>query len=95
MALALSLLICASLRAAAVNFLDAAANRKLIHQAALDACGLLAYGNSSQGAKLPEGMPDWLAVLARNGHLEPYEIAYVQIGNETWVPIFSDEVTAA
>jgi alpha-L-arabinofuranosidase len=35
------------------------------------------------GAKLPEGMPDWPAVRAKNGHKEPYGVKQWQIGNET------------
>ena len=78
-----------------VNLLDAAANRKPIHEAALDACGLLAYANAPQGAKLPEGMPDWPGVRGRNGHPAPYKTEYIQIGNETWVPNFWKVVRAA
>ncbi len=78
-----------------VNLLDAVANRKSIHEAALDACGLLAYVNSPEKAKLPEGMPDWPAVRARNGHPEPFKINYIQLGNETWIGNFTRIVRAA
>lgn len=78
-----------------LNFLDAVAGRKPIHQAAIDACGLVAYLNAPVGAKLPEGMPDWPAVRAKNGHPAPYGVQYVQIGNETWIPNFKDVFKAA
>ncbi len=77
-----------------VNLLDAVAGRKPVHQAALDACGLLAYVNSPQGAKLPDGMPDWPAVRASNGHPAPFGIQYIQIGNESWVSKYRNAVHA-
>ena len=48
------------------------------------AAGLVAYCNLPVGSTLPEGMPDWPALRARNGHPDPYNIRYFQIGNE-WV----------
>jgi alpha-N-arabinofuranosidase len=48
------------------------------------AAGLVAYCNAEQGADLPEWMPDWPAIRAKNGHPEPYGVKYWQIGNE-WV----------
>lgn len=71
-----------------LNLLDAVAKRKPLDVAALDATGLVAYANARQGAKLPDGMPDWAAVRARNGHPLPFNAEYVQIGNETWVDNF-------
>lgn len=67
-----------------VNLLDALKRRKPLREAALHAAGLVAYCNAPQGAKLPEGMPDWPAVRAKNGHPEPFKVEYFQIGNETW-----------
>ncbi len=67
-----------------LNLLDATAKRKPLHQAALDAVGLIAYTNAAIGAKLPAGMPDWPAARALNGHPKPYGVQYVQIGNELW-----------
>ena len=71
-----------------LNFLDAVSGKKPIREAALDNCGLLAYANARIGQKLPEGMPDWPAIRALNGHPEPFGIEYIQIGNETWVDHF-------
>jgi alpha-N-arabinofuranosidase len=51
---------------------------------AAEAAGLVAYCNAEVGAKLPEGMPDWPAVRARNGRAKPWKVSYFQIGNETW-----------
>jgi alpha-N-arabinofuranosidase len=65
-----------------VNFLDGLAKRKPLAEAARHAAGLVAYANAPLGAKLPEGMPDWPAIRARNGHPEPYGVKTVQIGNE-------------
>ncbi len=48
------------------------------------AAGLVAYCNSPVGAKLPDGMPDWPAYRAKNGHSEPFGVEYFQIGNE-WI----------
>ncbi len=89
-----------------LNFLDAAARRKPLREAALEAAGLVAYANTPQGADLPEGMTDWPAVRARNGHPEPFGAESVQIGNELWhkpkkeliekaLPDLSDEERAA
>ncbi|WP_269539254.1 alpha-L-arabinofuranosidase C-terminal domain-containing protein [Cerasicoccus fimbriatus] len=68
-----------------VNLLDGVLLRKPLDEAALHAAGLVAYCNAPVGAKLPAGMPDWPAVRAKNGHPEPYDFQYVQLGNETWI----------
>lgn len=73
-----------------LNFLDAVAGYKPMKQAALDSCGLLAYANAAQGQKLPDGMPNWPAVRAANGHPAPFGTDYIQIGNETFTGNFSD-----
>lgn len=65
-----------------VNFFDALLKRKPIAEAARHAAGLVAYANAPVGAKLPEGMPDWPALRAKNGHAEPYGVKIFQIGNE-------------
>ncbi|MFW5883686.1 MAG: hypothetical protein ACOCVG_04890 [Verrucomicrobiota bacterium] len=48
------------------------------------AAGMVAYCNAPLGADLPEGMPDWPALRAKNGHPKPHDVTYFQIGNE-WV----------
>ena len=48
----------------------------------LHACGLVAYANARAGAPLPEGMPDWGALRGRNGRQEPFNVKYIQLGNE-------------
>ena len=48
------------------------------------AAALVAYCNLPVGAPLPEGMFDWPALRAANGHPEPFGVDYFQIGNE-WV----------
>ena len=73
-----------------VDFLDAAAGRKPVEEAARHAAGLLAYCNAPVGADLPRDMPDWPAIRAENGHPEPYHVDYFQIGNETWISNFRD-----
>ncbi len=67
-----------------VNFRDGLLAKRPLAEAALDAASLLAYCNAPVGADLPEGMEDWPAVRAANGHPEPYGVKYWQIGNETW-----------
>jgi alpha-N-arabinofuranosidase len=67
-----------------VNWLDAVSKKRPLREAALLAAGLLAYTNAPVGAKLPEGMPDWPAVRAKNGHPAPYGVEFFQIGNESW-----------
>ena len=42
----------------------------------------MAYCNAPVGAKLPDGMPDWPAVRAKNGHPAPFGVKLFQIGNE-------------
>lgn len=78
-----------------VNFLDALAKRKPLAEAARHAAGLVAYANAPVGAKLPEGMPDWPAVRAKNGHPAPYGVKIFQIGNEWWCGRFPQEVKKA
>ncbi len=67
-----------------VNLGDALLGHKPVRDAALHAAGLVAYCNAPVGAALPDGMPDWPAVRAANGHPEPYGVKYIQLGNETW-----------
>lgn len=67
-----------------VNFREALLRKKPLRDAALQAAGLVAYCNAPTDAKLPEGMPDWPFVRAKNGHPKPYYVKYWQIGNETW-----------
>lgn len=51
---------------------------------AQEAAGLVAYCNAEVGAKLPDGLPDWPALRARNGRAAPWKVPYFQLGNETW-----------
>jgi alpha-N-arabinofuranosidase len=67
------------------NFGDAYFKRKPLQEAVMHEMGLIAYCNLPVGSKLPEGMPDWPAIRAKNGHPEPYNVRYVQIANEPWV----------
>ncbi len=79
--------LCGQLKAEAilvVNFRDGLLGKKPLDEAANHAAELVAYCNAPVGAKLPEGMPDWPAVRARNGREKPYGVKYWQIGNETW-----------
>ncbi|MEO1070323.1 MAG: hypothetical protein AAFW95_14625, partial [Cyanobacteria bacterium J06638_6] len=61
---------------------DAVSAKVPLGEAALKAAGLVAYANAPMGAALPDAMPDWPAVRAKNGHPEPYHVEYIQIGNE-------------
>lgn len=67
-----------------LNFRAALSKAQPLREAALLAAGLVAYCNSPVGSILPEGMPDWPSVRAKNGHPEPYGVHYFQIGNEIW-----------
>jgi alpha-N-arabinofuranosidase len=67
-----------------VNLRDGQLGLRPMKDAALHAAGLVAYCNASIGARLPEGMPDWPALRAKNGRQKPYGVKYVQLGNETW-----------
>lgn len=78
-----------------VNFLDALAKRKPLAEAARHAAGLVAYVNAPVGAKLPDGMPDWPAIRAQNGHPAPYGVKIFQIGNEWWCDKFPNLVKSA
>lgn len=72
--------------------LEAAFARRVpLADAARNWAGLVAYCNAPLGARLPEGMPDWPAVRARNGHPEPYRVRYFQIGNE-WDTYFDRDI---
>ncbi len=64
------------------NFRDAVWKSIPLEEAAMRAAGLVAYANAPFGSKLPEGMPDWPAVRAANGHPEPFNVKIFQIGNE-------------
>jgi alpha-N-arabinofuranosidase len=74
-----------------VNLLDALAKRKPLPMAAQHAAGLVAYVRTPLGAVLPEGMPNWPEVRARNGHPEPYGAKVFQLGNEWWCGRFPAE----
>ncbi len=78
-----------------VNLLDGLAKKRPLREAAQLAAGLVAYCHAPLGARLPEGMPDWPAARARNGHPEPFGIQYVQIGNEMWLKRARDAVQTA
>jgi alpha-N-arabinofuranosidase len=67
-----------------VNLREGLLKKKPLAEHALHVAGLVAYCNAPVGAKLPDGMPDWPAVRAKNGRREPYRVKYWQIGNETW-----------
>lgn len=68
-----------------VNFREGQLGLKPLQEAARQAAGLIAYCNAKVGTALPDGMPDWPALRARNGRTAPYGVKYVQIGNETSV----------
>ena len=72
-----------------VNLRDAVAQVKSIEEVAMHAAGLVAYATAPVGTDLPDGMPDWPAIRAQNGRTEPWDVPYVQIGNE-WF-LFTDE----
>ena len=65
-----------------VNLLDGLNGTRSVEDAALHAAGLVAYAATPVGAELPDGMPDWPALRARNGRAHPWDVRYVQIGNE-------------
>lgn len=67
-----------------LNFFDPFLKRVSLDSAALHMAGLVAYANADTGQVLPEGMRDWPAVRAANGHPDPFKFKYFQIGNETW-----------
>ncbi len=75
-----------------LNFLEACARKKPLREAAVNHVGILAYCNAPQGADLPEGMPDWPAIRAENGHSEPFGAEYVQIGNEWFLDRWEKDV---
>ncbi|NLF32070.1 MAG: hypothetical protein GX591_14430 [Planctomycetes bacterium] len=78
-----------------VNLLDGLAKRRPLDEAARLAAGLVAYANAPVGAALPEGMPDWPAVRAANGHPAPFKAEFVQIGNEIFLGTVRDQVAEA
>ena len=67
-----------------VNLLDGLNGVRTVEDAAMHAAGLVAYATAPVGAALPEGMPDWPAIRAQNGRAEPWDVRYVQVGNEWW-----------
>ena len=67
-----------------LNLADAMVGRVPVEEAAMKAAGLVAYLNAEVGAELPEGMPDWPALRAANGHPQPHGVKVFQVGNETW-----------
>ncbi len=67
-----------------VNLLDVVREKRSVREGAALAAGLVAYCNAPLGTDLPDGIPDWPAVRARNGHPEPYKVKCFQIGNEIW-----------
>ena len=67
-----------------LNFLETLYGDVPLEEGARHAAGLVAYLNAEVGAELPEGMPDWPALRAANGHPEPHGVPVFQVGNETW-----------
>jgi alpha-N-arabinofuranosidase len=51
---------------------------------AQDAADLVEYLNAPHDGSNPNGGTDWAAVRAANGHTEPYNIQYFEIGNEMY-----------
>ena len=50
-----------------------------------DAADLVEYMNAPNDGSNPGGGIDWAAVRAENGHPEPYDVEYYEIGNEMYV----------
>ncbi|QDU71673.1 hypothetical protein [Mucisphaera calidilacus] len=67
-----------------VNFKKALAGTEPLEDAARHAAELLAYINLPLDADAPEAMLRWARLRADNGHPEPYNLRYFQIGNEIW-----------
>ncbi len=67
-----------------LNLRDGLAKLKSLDEAAMAAAGMVAYCNAPVGAKLPDGMVDWPSIRAKNGHSEPYNVKYFQLGNEVF-----------
>ncbi|MFQ3549814.1 MAG: alpha-L-arabinofuranosidase C-terminal domain-containing protein [Armatimonadota bacterium] len=51
-----------------------------------DAADLVEYLNAPNDGSNPNGGVDWAEVRAQNGHPEPYNVKYFEIGNEPWGP---------
>jgi len=47
-----------------------------------DAADLVEYLNARNDSSNPRGGKDWAAARARNGHPEPYNVKYFELGNE-------------
>jgi alpha-N-arabinofuranosidase len=77
-----------------VNVRDGLAKKKTLSAAAQHAAGLVAYANAPLDAKLPDGMPNWPAIRAKNGHPKPYAVRVFQIGNE-WYNFAGDAKNGA
>jgi alpha-N-arabinofuranosidase len=53
----------------------------------------VAYLSAPLGTPLPDGMADWPAARAANGRAEPFQVDYIQIGNEWFMTRYSKSVT--
>lgn len=76
------------------NLRQALYRQRPLAEAALHEAGLLAYANAPAEAALPDGMPDWGALRARNGRSEPVGVRYFMVGNESyffWPPKNEEE----
>ncbi len=49
-----------------------------------DAADLIEYLNSPNDGSNPNAGIDWAKARAENGHPQPYEVRYFEIGNEVW-----------
>jgi len=54
-----------------------------------DAADLVEYLNSPNDGNNPNGGVDWAAVRSSNGHPEPYNVKYFEIGNEVYDKVSS------
>ncbi len=71
------------------NLRQALYKQRPLEEAALHEAGLLAYARAIPGAELPQGMPDWGDIRAKNGRVEPVPVRYFMVGNEAqffWPP---------
>ena len=70
-----------------VKVLTAITGKETVASVAQQAARLVAYCNAPINAQLLEDLGEWPQLRAKNGHPEPWQVPYFQIGNEVWMEV--------
>lgn len=67
-----------------LNLKAVLSGQRTLEEAKQHAAAFVAYSNAKTDADLPEELLAWARLREANGRAEPWDVPYVQIGNESW-----------